>query len=37
MKIEKYLLENEVSIELTTVTVLINGEQKDAIPAFTKE
>ena len=36
MKIEKYLLENEVSIELTTVTVLINGEQKDAIPAFTK-
>ncbi len=36
MKIEKYLLENEASIELATVTVLINDESKDIIPAFTK-
>ena len=36
MNIEKYLLENEASIELATVTVLINNESKDIIPAFTK-
>lgn len=36
MKINNYLLNNEVSIELTTVTVLINDEQKEVIPAFTK-
>ena len=36
MKIEKYLLENGASIELATVTVLINDESKDIIPAFTK-
>lgn len=36
MEIKAYLLGDEVSIELATVTVLIKGESKNVIPAFTK-
>ena len=36
MEIKEYLLGDEVSIELATVTVLIKGELKNVIPAFTK-
>lgn len=36
MKNQKFILKDGASIELATVIVIIEGEQKDVIPAFTK-
>lgn len=36
MKKKQYVLENSGTTEMAVITVLINGEQKEAIPAFTE-